>query len=90
LWHRVSLYKTRCHCYCTGRIDESPYAALATYHPRYPTPSSAAPEFSPLGIGNMLRNATFLGFRAIDKTLFFGITPYFIVAYVNFTYKHSF
>ncbi len=39
---------------------------------------------------DMLPNATFSGFLAIDKTLIFGITHDFDEPYVNCTYKQLF
>ncbi len=38
---------------------------------------------------DMLQNATFSGFFAIDKNSIFGINPFFDEAYVNYTYKHA-
>ncbi len=49
---------------------------LATYRPPWPTPESAgAPELRHLGMRDMLQNATFSGFFAIDKDSILGINP---------------
>jgi len=39
---------------------------------------------------NMLQNATFSGFLAIEKNSISQINPNFDKGYVNYTHKHSF
>ncbi len=43
-------------------------------HPPYPTPSSMTPELSRFYMSNMLPNATFSGFFAVDKNTIFVIS----------------
>src|SRR5271157_4614696 len=68
------------------------HSPLATRHspPALPESEFGDPEWSLFCMRDMLPNATFSGFFAIDKTLMFGITPDFDEPYVNCTYKQLF
>ena len=64
--------------------------ALGTCQPALPDCEFGDPELGPFYKCDMLQNATFPGFFAIEKTSIFAINHYVYGAYINYTYKHAF